>query len=154
MDSDSDDTHSKKPRTARVSAAPRPAAAAPPKAGPSTSSHPRFDASEDGELPAVALAGGAAPVRAEDELCGGEPEARERVEAEEVDGGGEVVGEDEDGEGEEEEDEDAQSGSPRGSKRARINGDGDSVPGRGDSQPPLPRVKTQPRDVDQYVVFN
>ena len=59
-----------------------------------------------------------------------------------------------DGEGEEEEDEDAQSGSPRGSKRARINGDGDSVPGRGDSQPPLPRVKTQPRDVDQYVVFN
>lgn len=51
MDTDSDDTHSKKPRTARVSAAPRPAAAAPPKAGPSTSSHPRFDASEDGELP-------------------------------------------------------------------------------------------------------
>lgn len=58
-----------------------------------------------------------------------------------------------DAEGEEEDEEDSQSGSPRGSKRARINGDGDSVPSRSDSQPPLPRVKTQPRDVDRYVSF-
>ncbi|KAF7790380.1 hypothetical protein EIP86_001335 [Pleurotus ostreatoroseus] len=51
MDPDQEDTHNKKPRTARTSAtAPRPAAAAAPKAGPSTSSHPRYDTSEDGEL--------------------------------------------------------------------------------------------------------
>lgn len=56
------------------------------------------------------------------------------------------------GEGEEDHDEE-QSGSPRGTKRTRINGEGDSVPGPSNSQPSLPRVKTQPRDVDKYASF-
>ncbi|KJA29565.1 hypothetical protein HYPSUDRAFT_31485 [Hypholoma sublateritium FD-334 SS-4] len=75
----------------------------------------------------------------------------EEVEEEEQHESQEQNERDVDAEGEEEEEEDSQSGSPRGSKRARINGDGDSVPSRSDSQPPLPRVKTQPRDVDSYV---
>ncbi|KAF8967457.1 P-loop containing nucleoside triphosphate hydrolase protein [Flammula alnicola] len=59
-------------------------------------------------------------------------------------------GEDEDAQGEQDnEEEEAESGSPRGSKRARVNDDGDSVPGG--SQLQQPRVKTQPRGDDGYI---
>lgn len=50
QDPDLDDPHTKKPRTGRVSATPRPTpSSSAPRAGPSTS-HSRYDTSEDGEL--------------------------------------------------------------------------------------------------------
>ncbi|KAF8165900.1 P-loop containing nucleoside triphosphate hydrolase protein [Crassisporium funariophilum] len=62
-------------------------------------------------------------------------------------------GEDEDAEGDQEEGEGQESGSPRGSKRVRVNGEGDSVPSASGSQlrQRLPKVKTLPRDTDGYI---
>ena len=47
-------------------------------------------------------------------------------------------------------DDDEEAGSPRGAKRLRVNGDGDSAPGgsQNDDEPPLPKVKTLPRGSD------
>jgi structural maintenance of chromosomes protein 5 len=55
---------------------------------------------------------------------------------------------DEDAAGEPDDEEEA--GSPRGAKRIRVNGDGDSAPGgsQNDDEPPLPKVKTLPRGSD------
>jgi len=48
---------------------------------------------------------------------------------------------------------DDESGSARGSKRIRVNGDGDSAPGgsQNEDEPLLPRVKTLPRGSDGWV---
>jgi len=55
--------------------------------------------------------------------------------------------EDEDAAGEPNNDEEA--GSPRGAKRIRVNGDGDSAPGGSQNDDaPLPKVKTLPRGSD------
>lgn len=53
-----------------------------------------------------------------------------------------AAGDDEDGQQDEDE-----AGSPRGAKRARVNGDGDSVPS-GSGPQYHPKVKTQPRGDD------
>ena len=52
-----------------------------------------------------------------------------------------------------EHDEEQEAASPRGNKRRRMNGEGDSTPSGGDGQPEpiLPRVKTLPRGADGYV---
>ncbi|KAG6812148.1 hypothetical protein H0H92_004147 [Tricholoma furcatifolium] len=85
-----------------------------------------------------------------------EEETEEDVDAEgeedeEGQGEGDEEEEEEDNEqdanGEEEEDE--EGASPRGSKRTRVNEDGDSRPGNGSK--PVERVKTLPRDTDGYI---
>ncbi|KAI6040439.1 hypothetical protein EDC04DRAFT_2894167 [Pisolithus marmoratus] len=69
------------------------------------------------------------------------------------------VGNDEldvDAEGEEDveavdEDEDQEEGTPKGRKRARVNGEGHSVPTSPNSQRLLERVQTLPRDEDGFI---
>ena len=66
--------------------------------------------------------------------------------------------EEEDAEGETDEEargEQEEEGTPRGSKRLRVNGEGDSRPnsnGHGSQQ--VPKMKTLPRDTDGYVFFS
>ena len=68
-------------------------------------------------------------------------------------------GSEEDAEGEPDEDapgeQDEEELTPRGSKRLRVNGDGDSRPnsnGHGSQQ--VPKMKTLPRDTDGYVFLS
>jgi len=59
------------------------------------------------------------------------------------------MNEDANGEQDDGEEEDVEGASPRGNKRRRVNGNGDSAPGEASSsQPTLPRVKTLPRGDD------
>jgi len=46
-----------------------------------------------------------------------------------------------------------EAASPRGNKRRRMNGEGDSAPSGSQPEPNLPRVKTLPRGADGYVLM-